>query len=98
MNVETFCGECFFCRNGFANNCTDKNGGWALGCRIGSGQALFAGDILAVMLKKPKHIIVCERDMVRLRFVREHYLDVPNKNDGMYMSENQMMFPVLPHA
>lgn len=34
VNVETFCGECFFCRKGFVNNCTDKNGGWALGCRI----------------------------------------------------------------
>ena len=30
-NVETFCGECFFCKRGFVNNCTDKNGGWALG-------------------------------------------------------------------
>ena len=35
VNVETFCGECFFCKNGFVNNCTDQNGGWALGCRIG---------------------------------------------------------------
>ena len=34
VNVETFCGECFFCQNGFVNNCTDPNGGWALGCRI----------------------------------------------------------------
>lgn len=34
VNVETFCGECFFCKNGYVNNCTDKNGGWALGCRI----------------------------------------------------------------
>lgn len=39
VNVETFCGECFFCRNGYVNNCTDKNGGWALGCRIDGGQA-----------------------------------------------------------
>lgn len=38
VNVETFCGECFFCRNGYVNNCTDKNGGWALGCRIDGGQ------------------------------------------------------------
>ena len=118
VNVETFCGECFFCKHGFVNNCTDPNGGWALGCRIDGGQAeyvrvpyadqglnkipenvsdeqaLFTGDILAtgywaariseigpedtvliigagptgvctllcVMLKKPKRIIVCERD------------------------------------
>ena len=39
VNVETFCGECFFCRNGFVNNCTDADGGWALGCRIDGGQA-----------------------------------------------------------
>lgn len=39
VNVETFCGDCFFCKNGFVNNCTDKNGGWALGCRIDGGQA-----------------------------------------------------------
>ena len=41
VNVETFCGECFFCQNGFVNNCTDPNGGWALGCRIDGGQAEF---------------------------------------------------------
>lgn len=39
VNVETFCGKCFFCQNGYVNNCTDKNGGWALGCRIDGGQA-----------------------------------------------------------
>lgn len=39
VNVETFCGNCFFCQNGYVNNCTDKNGGWALGCRIDGGQA-----------------------------------------------------------
>lgn len=39
VNVETFCGECFFCRRGYVNNCTDENGGWALGCRIDGGQA-----------------------------------------------------------
>lgn len=132
VNVETFCGECFFCKKGFVNNCTDQNGGWALGCRIDGGQAelvrvpyadrglnkipgsvsdeqaLFVGDILAtgfwaariseigeedtvliigagptgictllcVMLKKPKRIIVCEKDPARARFVREHYPDV----------------------
>ena len=31
VNVETFCGECFFCQNGWVNNCTDSDGGWALG-------------------------------------------------------------------
>ena len=39
VNVETFCGQCFFCRHGWVNNCTDPNGGWALGCRIDGGQA-----------------------------------------------------------
>ena len=30
VNVETFCGECYFCRNGWGNNCTDPHGGrWA---------------------------------------------------------------------
>lgn len=28
-----------FCRRGYVNNCTDPNGGWALGCRIDGGQA-----------------------------------------------------------
>ena len=41
VNVETFCGECFFCKKGFVNNCTDPDGGWALGCRLAGGQAEF---------------------------------------------------------
>lgn len=41
VNVETFCGECFFCKKGFVNNCTNPHGGWALGCRIDGGQAEF---------------------------------------------------------
>lgn len=114
------------------NNCTDKNGGWALGCRIDGGQteyvrvpfadqglnkipenvtdrqALLVGDVLAtgywaakiseighedtiliigagptglctllcVMLKKPKRIIVCEKDESRIKFVNDHYSEV----------------------
>lgn len=42
VNVETFCGGCFFCKHGYVNNCTDPNGGWALGCRIDGGQAEYA--------------------------------------------------------
>ena len=132
VNVETFCGECFFCKKGYVNNCTDQNGGWALGCRIDGGQAeyvrvpfanqglnkipdgvtdrqaLLVGDVLAtgfwaahiseitkddtvlilgagptgictllcVMLKKPKHIIVCEKDENCVRFIRAHYPEV----------------------
>ena len=132
VNVETFCGKCFFCQHGWVNNCTDPNGGWALGCRIDGGQAeyvrvpyadqglnripdtvtdwqaLFVGDILAtgywaadisginagdtvliigagptgictlqcVLLKRPKRVIVCERDPRRLAFIKEHYPQV----------------------
>ena len=132
VNVETFCGECYFCRHGWVNNCTDPDGGWALGCRIDGGQtefvrvpyadqgldkipdgvtdeqALFVGDILAtgfwaariseitpedtvliigagptgvctlacVLLKRPKRVIVCEKDPTRIALVREHYPDV----------------------
>ena len=130
--VETFCGECFFCKKGYVNNCTDENGGWALGCRIDGGQAeyvrvpfadqglnkipdgvtdrqaLLVGDVLAtgywaariseiseqdtvliigagptgictllsVMLKKPRRIIVCEKDKNRLQFIRQHYPEI----------------------
>ena len=132
VNVETFCGHCYFCRRGWVNNCTDPSGGWALGCRIDGGQAeyvrvpyadqglskipdrvtdrqaLFVGDILAtgywaadiseiipedtvliigagptgictlqcVLLKHPRQVVVCERDPVRLAFVRQHYPQV----------------------
>lgn len=41
VNVETFCGACFFCRHGWVNNCVHPQGGWALGCRIDGGQAPF---------------------------------------------------------
>lgn len=36
-NCITFCGECYFCKKGFINNC--ENGGWELGCRIDGCQA-----------------------------------------------------------
>ena len=42
VNVETYCGTCFFCRHGWVNNCSDPNGGWALGCRIDGGLAEYA--------------------------------------------------------
>ena len=38
-NCETFCGNCYFCKRGFINNC--ENGGWELGCRIDGCQAEF---------------------------------------------------------
>ena len=42
VNVETFCGECFFCKHGYVNNCTDPNGGGggggrAEGAPVGAG-------------------------------------------------------------
>ncbi len=147
VNVETFCGECFFCKKGFVNNCTDPDGGWALGCRIDGGQteyvrvplaqqglnkipdsvsdeqALLVGDVLAtgfwaariseiteedtvliigagptglctllcVMLKKPKRIIICEKDEDRIKFVNQHYpevLTVSPENVAEFVKEN----------
>lgn len=41
VNVETFCGECFYCKHGYVNNCTSPHGGWALGCRIDGGQTQY---------------------------------------------------------
>lgn len=132
VNVETFCGQCFFCQHGWVNNCTDPNGGWALGCRIDGGQAeyvrvpyadqgltkipdnvtdlqaLLVGDVLAtgywaaqiseiqpqdtvlilgagptglctlqcVRLHHPHCILVCDKDVERLAFVRRHYPEV----------------------
>ena len=39
VNVETYCGECWFCQHGYVNKCQSPDGGWALGCRIDGGQA-----------------------------------------------------------
>ena len=39
VGVETFCGECFFCKHGKVNNCVLPDGGWAMGCRIDGMQA-----------------------------------------------------------
>lgn len=36
-NCETFCGECYYCKRGYVNNCV--NGGWELGCTIDGCQA-----------------------------------------------------------
>ena len=37
--VESVGSAVTFCKKGYVNNCTDENGGWALGCRIDGGQA-----------------------------------------------------------
>lgn len=39
VNCETFCGECYFCRKGYVNNCSAPGGGWTLGCSADGGQA-----------------------------------------------------------
>lgn len=36
-NCETICGDCWYCRRGFVNNC--EQGGWMLGCVIDGCQA-----------------------------------------------------------
>lgn len=36
-NCVTYCGDCWFCRRGYVNNC--ERGGWELGCRIDGCQA-----------------------------------------------------------
>lgn len=51
VNVESFCGECFFCQRGFVNNCVE--GGWELGCRIDGGQAEY--------VRVPKADMSCTR-------------------------------------
>nr|WP_317412923.1 alcohol dehydrogenase [uncultured Solibaculum sp.] len=46
-NCITFCGECWFCRHGFINNC--QHGGWELGCRIDGCHAEYVRVPLADM-------------------------------------------------
>lgn len=102
VNVETFCGECFFCKNGFVNNCTDQNGGWAARISeigeedtvviIGGGPTGIC-TLLCVMLKNPAKIILCEVDPERIAFVKEHYPDVlvvnPKETDAeRFVKEN----------
>ncbi len=38
-NCETFCGECYFCKRGYINNC--EVGGWEIGCRLDGCQTKF---------------------------------------------------------
>lgn len=40
VNCIAYCGDCYFCRHGFVNNCV--HGGWLLGCTIDGGQAEYA--------------------------------------------------------
>lgn len=56
VNVETFCGECYFCKRGYVNNCI--HGGWELGCRIDGGQAEYVRVPMADqgLTKIPDHV------------------------------------------
>ncbi len=40
VNCITFCGECYFCKRGYINNC--QYGGWELGCKINGAHAEYA--------------------------------------------------------
>lgn len=55
-NCETFCGECWFCKRGYINNC--ENGGWKLGCTIDGCQAEYVRVPYADMglTKLPKNV------------------------------------------
>ena len=55
VNVETFCGECFYCKHGYVNNCTSPHGGWALGCRIDGGQTEYVRVPLATQGHMTSH-------------------------------------------
>ncbi len=68
VNVETFCGECYFCQHGWVNNCDTV-------LIIGAGPTGIC-TLLCAALKDPKRIIVCEKDPARLAFVRAHYPEV----------------------
>ena len=60
------CGECFFCKKGYVNNCTDENGGWALGCRIDGGQAEYVRVPFAdqgLMLEEKKKEVEADLEM-----------------------------------
>ena len=53
VNVETFCGECFYCKHGYVNNCTyvrvplASQGLNRIPDNVTDEQALFVGDVLA---------------------------------------------------
>ncbi len=55
-NCETFCGECWFCKRGFVNNC--ENGGWEIGCSTDGCQAEYVRVSYAdsVLTKLPESV------------------------------------------
>ena len=43
VNVETFCGECFFCQHGFVNNCEDPTAAGLLAAASTAGRLSMCG-------------------------------------------------------
>lgn len=78
VNVETFCGECFFCKNGYVNICTNPNGGQTEYVRVplanqglnripdsvSDEQALLVGDVLATGFWAARISEIAESDTV----------------------------------
>lgn len=75
VNVETYCGECFFCKKGYVNNCSDPNGGWALGCRIDGGQTEYVRVPYADqgLNRIPDNVTDTQASSERRAFVQQHY-------------------------
>ena len=48
VNVETFCGECFFCRRGYVNNCTDEHGAGRLAAALTADRLSMPGSRLRI--------------------------------------------------
>ena len=63
VNVETFCGECFFCRHRYVNNCADQ-GLNLIPDSVSDEQALFVGDILATGFWAARISEITEEDTV----------------------------------
>ena len=94
VNVETFCGECFFCKRGYVNNCTNETGYWAakLGeikqedtvVVLGAGPTGMCA-MMCAKLYNPRHIVAVDLDEERLKLAKqEGWADVtvqPEKED-----------------
>lgn len=83
VNVETFCGECFFCKKGFVNNCTDQNGGWALGCRIGGVDGCDCEETLRLIAEGRIDTEPLITHTYPLRRIAEGYELFEKKRDGV---------------
>ena len=54
VNAESFCGECFFCQNGWVNNCTDLHGGADVVLEVAGSEQTFR---MAWKCARPKAIV-----------------------------------------